>query len=355
MKPQTIYDELVGGFQNRKFSAGLLVAFIDMLSSLGVAGAGFSGFSDFLKTYPRREFRSEGKRANTLIVGIASGKTVGLRPFYNTVETFFRARHKRFDYPSCAPHATQSWKDYEHWLDALCTFNAEQLAELRERVCAFVLDTLPSQAFDPSAVSREPPLFRIVIESFDLSLHPKEVSGAACQGLVFGFLRADNPHLQVEIDKVRTGAKRLQRVGDIDAWDGARLALTAEVKQYVIGEEHLDSFDSFGGFANFVNEVNGRGSIGIIAALGFAAGVRKTIKESGLHALDLNDLLGIVQLWDPMKQRTAVASMVYYVKHVEKNSALTTRLQGFLDAAARTFGVTDDAEISRLDPQSDIP
>jgi len=46
--------------------------------------------------------------------------------------------------------------------------------------------------------------------------------------MVFGFLRADNPHLQIEIDKVRTGSKRLQRVGDIDGWEGARLAISAE-------------------------------------------------------------------------------------------------------------------------------
>jgi hypothetical protein len=332
MTPSDIYKELVDGFQNRKYAAGLLVAFIDMLSHPSLSGSSFSGFDDFLKKHPRREFRSEGKRANTLIVEIEEGKTLGLRPFYNAVETFFRAKNKRFDYPSCAPHATQSWRDYQHWLDALCTFHFDQLAELRKKVCDFVLDALPSQAFDPSSVSREPPLFRMVIESFDLTMHPKEVSGSAYQGLVFGFLRADNPHLQVEIDKVRTGSKRLQRVGDIDAWEGARLALTAEVKQFLIEPEHLDSFE------NFANEVKGRGSIGIIAALGFAEGVREKIEELGLRAVNLDNLLEIVELWDPMKQRTAVASMVYYVSHVEKNSALKLRLNSFLVDSEKNFG-----------------
>jgi hypothetical protein len=31
-----------------------------------------------------------------------------LRPFYNEAERYFRAEKKRFDYPSCAPHATQA-------------------------------------------------------------------------------------------------------------------------------------------------------------------------------------------------------------------------------------------------------
>ncbi len=40
----------------------------------------------------------------------------------------------------------------------------------------------------------------------------------------------------------------------------------------------------------------------------------------------------IVDLWDPLKQRTAVASLTYYVTNVEKNSALAERL-AFLEAA----------------------
>jgi hypothetical protein len=49
-----------------------------------------------------------------------------------------------------------------------------------------------------------------------------------------------------------------------------------------------------------------------------------------LRALDSDDLLRIVQLWDPLKQRTAAQSMVYYVKHVEKNGPLGKRLDAFL-------------------------
>jgi hypothetical protein len=145
---------------------------------------------------------------------------------------------------------------------------------------------------------------------------------------VFGFLRADNPHLQVEIDKVRTGSKRLQRVGDIDGWEGSRLAISAEVKQLTLKLPDIPDLNAF------ANETGRRGALGAIFALGFDAGVRDAIEGLGARALDVHDMVRIVELWDPLKQRTAVSSLIYYLKHVEKNSALAERLAAFLDAAS---------------------
>jgi hypothetical protein len=201
------------------------------------------------------------------------------------------------------------------------------MAALRDKVCTFVLDTLTSQEFDPSSVIVEPPLFRMVIENFDFTSKKSEPSGAVFQGVVFGFLRADNPHLQVEIDKVRTGSKRLQRVADIDGWEGKRLAISAEVKQYILKLDNVPDLESF------ANEVGRRGALGAVFALGFEEGVRGAIEDLGVKALDSDDMLRIVEMWDPVKQRVAVTSFLYYIHHVEKNSALAKRAADFLDAA----------------------
>ena len=231
----------------------------------------------------------------------------------------------------CAPHATQAWADYIPWLDALATFSAAELAELRQNVADYVLAALKSQAFDPTSVKVEPPLFRMLLESFDMTSRRGEPTGAAFQGIVFGFLRADNPHLQIEIDKVRTGSKRLQRVGDIDCWEGARLAISAEVKQFEIKSEDVPDLEAFG------NETGRRGTLGLVVALGFSDGVDELIEDIGLKPLDTDDLLRIVELWDPLKQRTAVASLVYYARHVEKNSSLAERIEAFLKSATETI------------------
>lgn len=324
LTPEALYEELVQQFKRRKFSAGLLVALIDLITELGVPTSDeVSSYEEFLAAFPRKERLRDGRKANTLTLESQDGE-VGLRGLYNEAERYFRAGEKRFDYPTCAPHATQAWPDYIPWLDALCGFTADEVAGLRRRVCSFVLDSLPSHEFDPTTVEVEPPQFSSIIESFDLTCHKREKSGAAYQGLVFGFLRADNPHLQVEIDKVRTGSKRLQRVGDIDAWEGQRLAVSAEVKQFVLSAEKLPDLQGF------ASEVGRRGAIGIVAALEFAEKVRPSLQEMGLETLDLENMRDIVSLWDPMKQRTAVSSMLYYASHVEKNASLLGRLTSFL-------------------------
>jgi hypothetical protein len=148
------------------------------------------------------------------------------------------------------------------------TFTADQLATLKGRVNQFVLDTLKSQEFDPTSVDVEPPLFRLLIENFPMTPQRREPTGAAFQGLVFGFLRADNPHLQIEIDKVRTGSKRLQRIGDVDGWEGARLAISAEVKQFTLKATDVT------GLSDLANATGRRGALGIVTALGFEDDVR---------------------------------------------------------------------------------
>jgi hypothetical protein len=328
MNASDLFREFERGFAKRKFSAGLLVAFIDFLEKLGVHGKRFKNLDAVLAKYPRHLTTAAGHHANTLIVAKGGDAgTLSLRSFYNDIERYFRSDQKRFDYPSCAPHATQAWNDYLHWLDALVTFSPEDLTALRARVIEFVLTNLKSQEFDPDSIETDPPLFRFVLESFLIPAQKGEPTGAAYQAIVFGFVRADNPHLQVEIDKVRTGSKRLQRVGDIDCWEGSRLAISAEVKQFTLG---ADSVADLEGFANAAGR---RGALGMVVALAFEEGVREGIEALGLKALDRSDLLRIVELWDPLKQRTAVQSLIYCVQNVEKNSSLTGRVKEFLKQA----------------------
>ena len=344
MDRSELFRDFQDQFTRRKFVGGLLVAFIDLLDNLSVDAIGLTSFSDFLVQFPRHAKTAGGKTANTLIVATRGG-TKSLRPFYNAAERYFRTEHKRFDYPSCAPHATQAWNDYLPWLDSLLAMGEADRGLLRTEVVDYVLEVLPSHEFDPSSIDVDPPLFRLVLRKFDMAAHEGEKSGAAFQGIVFGFIRADNPHLQVEIDKVRTGSKRLQRVGDVDAWEGGRLAITAEVKQYVINSEALPDL------AAFANEASKRGAIAIVAAIDFGEGVRQELEKLNAETVSQSDMLRIVTLWDPVKQRTAVSSFVFYAKHIEKNAALSARLDLFLKQAeidwrtereAKNTGETDD-------------
>ncbi|GIL38031.1 hypothetical protein [Roseiterribacter gracilis] len=316
--------DLSAQFRRRKFSAGVLVALIDMVDALGLPSSEIQDLDAFFAHYPRQTKTGE-KVLNTLIVATGNGNTLSLRGFYDAAERLFRAEHHRFDYPSCAPHATQAWQDYLPWLAQLIVMTHAQRALLREDVVNFVLRALPSQAFDPSTIRVEPPLFRDILAEFEL-VGAGEPSGAVFQGIVFGFLRADNPHLQIEIEKVRTGSKRLQRVGDVDGWEGERLALSAEVKQFPFEESDVADV------AAFANATGQRGTLAIVAALTFTSNARINLSNLGVKPLDRKDLLRIVELWDPIKQRIAVTSFQYYAAHVEKNSKLRDRIREFVES-----------------------
>ena len=76
------------------------------------------------------------------------------------------------------------------------------------------------------------------------------------------------------------------------------MAITAEVKQYILDAHDVEQL------AAFANEANVRNAIGIVCALGFQDGVKESVEALGVRALDTADLQSIVELWDPMKQRT---------------------------------------------------
>lgn len=325
MTADEIFEAFVDDFKRRKFVGGLLVALIDFLLDLNLPESDVDSFDDLVEAFPKQELTSTGTKANTLIVERNDGSTLSIRPFYNDVETFFRAEKHRHDFPSCAPHATQAWSDYIDWIDSLCDMDESELLELRERAVDHVLGELPSREVDPSSIEVDPPTFRLLLEEFDFKAPNDEPTGAAFQGAAFGFIRADNPHLQVEIDKVRTGSSRLQRVGDIDAWDGERLAVSAEVKFTAFEAGDID------GITGFIGKVNRRGAIGMVIAYDMTDKARVELADAGVKPLTVEDLIAIVELWDPAKQRIAVKSFVYYAEHVEQKSVLATRLHAFLD------------------------
>ena len=54
MTPDELYAEFAATFARRKFIAGLLVAFIDFLTELGVPDLELPSFDDFLARFKRQ-------------------------------------------------------------------------------------------------------------------------------------------------------------------------------------------------------------------------------------------------------------------------------------------------------------
>jgi hypothetical protein len=326
MTVNQVFDEITSEFRHRKFSAGLAIAFIDFLEGIGALGRGLKDYETFLAAYPRREQTDRGKQANTLIVQLPDGTTKSIRYFYDRVQELIRSTHHRLDFPSAAPHATQAWPNYTHWVGAMVSSSPSEVTLLRQRILDFVLASLPTHELDPTTLAKEPPVFLLLLQQFDLGASKGEPTGAAFQGAVFAYLRADAPHLQVEVRKVRTGSKRVGGIGDIDAWDGDRLILSAEAKHTLFLGSDVPSLEGF------TNSVIKRKAIGMVVAEEFEDDARKLFSDKGMHALSRTDLINLVSLWDPMKQRIAAQSYLYYASHVEQNAALTARVKKFIQS-----------------------
>lgn len=319
MTADDVFAAFEAGFARRKFSAGLLVAFVRFFRRFDALDGCYSSLDAFLVDHPRQT-TIRGARANTLVVTAPSGDPVSLRPFYNEAERLFRSEHKRFDYPNCAPHATQAWTDYRDWIDAVLSMPETAADLLERRVVETVLRRLPSHAIDPDALAPLARPFTNLLDGFDLTAQQGEPRGGAFQGIVYAFVRADAPHLHLEVAKVGAGGKRLQRIGDIDGWEGERLILSAEVKHYAIDPNAARELVPFAG------EVAARKAMGLIVAEAFTPEGQEEVEALGLKAVSAADLRRIVDLWDPLKQRVAAQSVAYYVHHVEKNAALMARL-----------------------------
>lgn len=333
MTPADILAEIDANFdkgQRRKFLPGLLVAFIDFFQELNAAGGRYADLSAFYEQHPLVLAGRGGSGVNTLTVlrdkdrPMGVGTQLSIRKAYDRIQAWFHAQ-KRYDYPSSAPHSTQAWKDYQHWLEALLAFDELTLNKLKEDAKAYVIAKLPEHKVDPTLVKRAPPAFLLFLLHFDLTKHKGELTGAAYQGAVFGYLRADASHLQVDVAKVRTGSKRVGRIGDIDARDGELLVLSAEVKQYKLELAEVP------GFAQFSSQVNDQGALGLVVALDFEDGARDALLELQLEPVSIADLIERVRLWDSLKQAIAVQALLYYVHYIEKSSALYKRLRTFLD------------------------
>lgn len=325
---KAVLDEVQRNFnsgQRRRFLPALLIAFIEFFRELDALGGKYQKPKYFYQAFPRQTVKKSGAAINTLVVQLPNGKTKSIRPHYNAIADWFRSDQKRFDFPSSAPHATQAWNDYTHWFQALLSASPAEIEWLEAEAKQFVLDSLPSQAIDPEKVKRKPPLFQRFLEEFEWKAAKGVASGAAYQGAVFGYVRADAPHLQVEVGKVRTGSKREKRVGDVDARDGADLVLSAEVKQFRVGASTLPDL------AEFSKLIAQNKALGLVVALSFEPGTEQSILDLGLQPLSKSDLIERVRLWDPLKQQIAMNAVLYYASFREQSSALHTSVTTFME------------------------
>ena len=144
------------------------------------------------------------------------------------------------------------------------------------------------------------------------------------QAIVFGFLTADRPHLDLIVDKVRTGSSRQRRFGDVDGYYGLDLELSAEVKDLQITATNVNSE-----LGNFATKVADGAVNGIAFAVSFDDQARKELLNADVTPFAQNEMVTLVDLWDWPKQDRAMQGILHYLSHIEQNPDATNRLLAF--------------------------
>ena len=313
---------LPGRRNRRVFAGGLLPAFCEFFIGLGQPADGYADLSAFYDKHPQV---TDGVNTLTVLQDGDKKKRKTIRQPYEKVARFYIFDNERVTFPSAAPHATGQWHDYQPWIDTLVTLTPIELADLADKAKEFMLSFLPERTFDPSSVVVQKPIFHILLEKFRWAeRRGSEKTGAAFQAMVFAFIRADAPHLQVETRRVRTGGARVHGVGDVDAWNGRQLTISAEVKHFKVAASDVEDL------TKFIGKVKQGGALGMIVATEFDAGVVQMIEDKGLRAVTLADVTRIVSLWDPLKQDAALNAFEYAIWQKEMSVELGQRLNEFL-------------------------
>jgi hypothetical protein len=262
------------------------------------------------------------REANTLT--LKYGKTkVGIRKLEEALIDFF-GEVGRPGYPSSYVYMTGQWQKFTDPLLIPC-FRLGESA--RFALCSKLLDYAMDNLTEGTLLGRAKPrvrLFEEIIHHYPRS-NPNENSGAVFQGIAYGYIKSDRPHLSLIVDKVRTGSARQHRIGDIDGYHGLDLELTVEVKDHPLTEENVTKE-----MGEFLDKVAKNKVLGLAFVASADQHAVDEMKKHGVACVTEGNALWELTHWDWRKQDAGVHGLLHYLAHVEQNPDAVVRLLTFI-------------------------
>ena len=263
------------------------------------------------------------KQANTLSFKFGK-KTLGIRAIEEDVcDLFIKA--DRTGYPSAYVYNTGMWHHHKELL-----LNCFKLSESgRFILCNELIDFGLEKFLKNTYFGRQIPrvrLFETISREYPRS-GPGENSGMVFQGIAYGYLKADRPHLSLIVDKVRTGSARQRRFGDVDGYFGLDLEVSAEAKDDPITPKNVEKE-----LGQFLRDVSNHRVQGLAFVRSIDPASRGLLKADGILSITNDELVANVATWDWRKQDAAVHGLLHFVSHVEQNPTGVRRLLDFIRA-----------------------
>ena len=276
--------------------------------------------------YPRTTSNGS-KNVNTLTLTFqhkGKVKKEGIRVIEEKVCDLFMAAD-RTGYPSAYVYNTGMWQHYQELLVDSFKLSESGRYLLCQRLIDFGLKMLPENSY----YGRETPrvrLFEEIINSYTRTGTANENAGMVMQGIAYGYMKADRPHLSLIVDKSRTGSARQRRFGDIDCYYGLDLEVSVEVKDENITATRVESE-----LGQFARDVHRHKVQGLALVLSIDTEAREWLASYGVIAQDLKMTLVNVKAWDWRKQDDAVQGLLHFISHVEQNPHAVSRILKFIE------------------------
>ncbi len=304
----------------RRFVTGLSFAFLGFVEALAAQLGQGTPCTNALHDFPPQEQTPSGRRRNSLYV-VGPERSISLRKYYNLFEPVVWDGLHRYDYPSCAPHATQAWPQHRDLLEAILSATPAARLAFARGLWNRVLELPEFLGRQDAALTPRP--FSVLLDELP-NTQPGEPAGALLQGLAFAYYRADAPNVTLETGKAQAGSARTGRVGDVDGWSGGELVLSIEVKDLDVTGANVTDVSSW-----LSNLGRWPDATAILLARSFDEEAVEWLETHQVLTLDRARMSGNVALWDVRKQEMALRELNYFLIRVQRNSKLLTRVADF--------------------------
>jgi len=269
---------------------------------------------------------------NTLTLRGSGGVSYGIRSIEERILGLFHDEFSRLGYPSAYVYNTGQWKKYKDLLSRCFRLSLPgRFVAVKNLILYGLRQMSRAESFEGNPRIR---LFSSIVKDYPRGQIEGENGGVIFQGIVYGYVKADRPHLSLIVDKVRTGSKRQKRIGDIDCYLDVKVEMSIEVKDFNIVDSQFQKQ-----LGTFTQDVIESGIHGVVVAQRVSPEVRERLEDADIIVRTQNDLLRDVGFWDWPKQDAAVRGLFHYLAHVEQDGDAVERLQWF---------------ILNLDPEHDV-
>ncbi|HEX9951969.1 MAG TPA: hypothetical protein VGB53_09395 [Rubricoccaceae bacterium] len=313
-------------FSKLKYPLGLGIDFCLLANALSEHNNAICEYSsDDVDIFNIFEVVSSGEDSSTgtLTLKYGSNDPIGIRRFEDLVVLTFDSL-LRPTYPSAYGHNTSHWRNFRGMLNLCFRLSKVGWYKATHSLLMFGLANMEVNAAYGRPESRIR-LLPTIVEEFRRA-YVGENGGMTFQGLAYGVINSDRPHLSLVTDKTRGSSRRQRRVGDIDGYKGLDLEISVEVKDLIVIIENIE--DELGAWIRMLKHHD---AVKLAFLDDASDEAISELERRGVVVMTRAYVQNLIKTWDWPKQDFAVQGILHFFAHVEQDPVAYRKLLEFIE------------------------